>query len=1087
MSNTASHTTPNRHQKDREEHQPSAFARFFLLRTTFGLLLALLLGIGGFMAYGLLVKEALPDLEIPQATITTEWPGADPQSIEQEITTKIEKEIKSIKGLKTITSASFDSFSIIAVEFEANANLNESMQLLRARVSDAEAEIPREAEDPTIEQISVDDRPILSVVLYGKVSDAVLSRVSEDLQDRLERVLGVNEVTLGGAREEVVHIRLDPGRLLALGISPVQIREAVQNANVDMPWGEIDSEEIGASVRLLGRFRNVEELQRLPIKRLENDPGRVIRLNELGRIYRGLEKENTRAQFSWLSSPYESSVEISVKKVPGADTIKVIEAVVAELKDAEKSRIWAPKLRYRITQDESKQILNSLNDVLMNGLQAMAAVFLILFVLLTWREGLIAGLSIPLTFLGALLIVWLLDYTLNELVIIGMILALGLLVDVFILMMEGVHEGIFIEHLSFNEAVLKTAKRYALPAAAGQATTILALAPLMAISGVAGEFIRVLPVTAIVCLVMAFAVALLVALPLSRFLLGGVAEKSGEERMTRVDRITQKVTDNLRDWSLRTTLRSRRTAGLWIAGATGIFVLSLVAFMQVPVIMYPKSDGLKLGITVELPPMTSLSSSQNVADRLGAILREKDYLENVVKLIGKKSPMAQVSIGDALRPTIAENFVGFSALFVPREQREKPGYVYAEKLRHELKAVLDEHHAGATLVVVPETGQPSAGEAVQIDLVGQDMEILQSISRSVQMTLRTIEGTSDVRDNLGNVRPEINMIPKREVIDFYGLSQQELAEQVRYAMASDKIGDFVLGGTEEDIPIKLGMDWPSQAGDIGGPTQIEELAMIKAFTPQGKTVPLLAMLERRVGTAPVSITHKNGRRTITVLSKAEGRAATDIVSDIRPKLADMQKSWPHGYTYGFAGEAQETAETFSSAGNMLIVAIVLIFGVLVLLFGTFGQSFILLCTIPLALIGTFLGFAAFSIPFSFFAMVGVISLIGIVANDAIVMVDTMNRHLKDGIEVAIAAARGASDRLRPILSTSLTTIVGLVPLAFSNPMWRPLCYAVIFGLFASTILSLLIVPCLYVLFTRKPSEQEQLTALKQTEKETIHA
>lgn len=1058
----------NRPPSGPDVEKASWAAKFFLLRPTFGLLLAILLTISGIMAYGALVKESLPDLEIPQATIITFWAGADPQTIEQEVTEPIEKEIKTLKGLKSVTSASFDSYSIVAVEFDANAKMNDAMQRLRAKIDDAEGEIAHEAESPMLNQISVDDRPILTIVLYGKVGASTLSRVAKNLQDELERVPGVNEVEVGGLREEVIQIQLLPNRILAMGISPTQVCDAVRAANVDMPWGEIQSEEIGATVRLQGRFRDVEDLKQLPVTRFDGTGGgQIVRLGEIAKVRRELETEQTRAFFSWQNEEYAPGAEISVKKVPGSDTIAVIEAVQAALFEAEQSQDWPSTMRYRVTQNEAEQIWDSLSGVVNNAWQAMLAVFVILFVLLTWREGLIAGLCVPLSFLGALTIIWLVGYTLNELVIIGMVLALGLLVDVFILMMEGLHEAIFVDHQSFGQAALSTVKRYAVPAAAGTATTILALAPLMAIGGVAGKFIRVLPATAIACLAVAFVVALAVAVPLSRYLLGCMALE--EERTTRMDRFTAATSVKLKRWALATTLRSRWIAGGWVAGAVGVFIASLLAFTTVPTIMYPKSDGLKLGINIELPTATTLDTAQEVADRVGAILHKKDYLESVIKLVGKKSPFANVGLSDALKPSVAENFVGFSAMFVPRKAREHPGYIYADRLREEINTLLNANYAGASMVVVPETGQPSAEAPVQIELTGNDMDRLRRISNEVQLALRQVPGTVDVRDNLGGVKAEINLLPRREAIDFFGLTQQDLATQVRYAMGVGEIGKFVVGELEDDLPIQLSMAWPSRDGRVGGPTRLDELAMVRAFTPKGETVSLLSLLEPKLGAAPTSITHEGGRRSIAVLAKTDDTPPTQIVDAMRPILKQMQKQWPPGYSFSFGGEAQETAETFASAGSMLIIAIVLIFGLLVLMFGSFAQSFIVIATMPLALIGTFLGFFIFQIPFSFFAMVGLISLIGIVVNNAIVMVDTMNTHLAGGTEVPTAAASGASDRLRPIISTSLTTIVGLIPLAITNPMWRPLCYAIIFGLIASTVTSIVIVPCLYYLLTRKDS------------------
>ena len=1052
-----------------DEAGASWASRFFLLDPTFGLLLTVLIILGGVMAYFSLVKESLPDLSIPQATIVTTYPGADPATVEVEVTEEIEKEIQSLRGLKQVTSASFDSASIIAVEFEASADLTESMQLLRSRVSDAEGELPDAAETPGITQVSVDDRPIMTVALYGDVGAAVISRTAKDLEDRLEQVRGVKEVDIGGLRDEVVQIQLLPDRILALGILPTQVRTAVTQANIDLPLGEIDSEAIGATVRLFGRFRDVEDLKRLPVARLDDmAAGRIVRLGEIADVRRTLEDDVTRAFFSWEGAEYGSAIEVSVKKTPWADVVSVIGRVKAELEEIRVGRGWPVGLDYRVTQDESEQIWTSLIDVFNNGWQAMLAVFVILFLLLSWREGVIAGLSVPLTFLGALILIWLVGFTLNELVIIGMVLALGLLVDVFILMMEGLHEGIFVDHLTFGQSVLRTVKKYAVPAFAGTMTTVLALAPLTAIGGVAGSFIRVLPITAIACLIVAFVVAFAVDLPLSRYLLGRLAEKRGEERTTRVDRWTAAAGEKLKNTSLRLSLVNRWIAFAWVGAAGLILVLSLVAFTRVPVVMYPKSDGLKLGINVELPPTTDIETSQEVADRLGSLLREKPYFESVMKLVGKKSPLASVGLADALQPSEAENFLGFSALFKERDQRDADGYELADELRLEMQALLDANYAGATLTVVPETGQPSNDAPVQIELTGSDMATLRSISAEVQTALRGLPGTSDVGDNIGNVRPEIKLIPRREAIDFYGLTQQELASQISYELSNNEIGKFDIGGLEDDLEIRLGIAWPSRDGGVGGPTRIEELALVRAFTPQGESVPMLSLVQPSVSTAPLSITHQNGRRSISVTSKTtDATTPTAVVADLAPIIEELSQGWPAGYGYSFGGESAETAETFASAGVALVIAVVLIFGVLVLVFGSFAQAFILILTLPLALIGTFLGFWLIGQPFSFFAMVGLISLVGIVANDSIVMVDTMNGHVKAGIDVRTAAARGASDRLRPIISTSLTTIIGLIPLAVSNPMWRPLCYAIIFGLLGSTVIALVIVPCLYYLFTRR--------------------
>lgn len=1040
-----------------------ALAQFFVLRPTFGMLLTILMSTAGLIAYSSMIKESLPDLAIPQATVSTFWPGADPQTIEQEVTEIIEKELASLKGVKRISSASFDSYSQIAVEFVAEADLAESMQLLRAKINDAEAELPREAEKPKVDQISVDDRPILSVALFGDVSPAILSRTAEELEDRLEKVSGINEVKIGGLREEVVRIQLKPERLASMGISPTTVASKIQNANRDMPWGQLESSQIGATTRLYGRFRDIEDLKKLPVARLSGAGNRVVQLQEVADVRRDLERETNRAFLSQGGSPFKRSIEISLTKLPGADTLLAIERARAELDRASQETTWPYGLKYTVTSDQSDRIWESIMRVFNNGWQAMLCVFVVLFFMLTWREALIAGLSIPLTFLGAMFVVWLMGYTLNEMVLIGMVLALGMLVDVFILMMEGMHEGIYVENHSFAESAMNTIRRFALPAFAGQMTTILAMVPLIAISGTAGKFIRILPITSICCLICSFVVAILVDIPLSRYLLhresGAKAEKS------LVDRVSLWLSAGLADWSRRYTLANRWLCGFWVLAVLALFVVATWSFGTLPTMMYSNRDGRNLGVTVEMPAGTTLEQSQLCADVVGEVLKEKPYLQSVVKLVGQKSPMASAGLSDTLSPVSADYLVGFSCVFAPREERTLAAFEYVDELREEITTQVNQKIAGARVSLLAETGNPESGDPVKFEIIGDDMQVLSELSKQFQGVLAETTGTVDIHDNLGNMQVDILMEPKRETLDFYGIEHDELASQIRYAISDQEVGKFAIAGVEEDLEIRMGIAWPSRDDAFGGPTTIQEMMTVRAFRPNGQTLPVSAVATPRIGTSPLSITRQDGQRSIVVSSKVAGRLASEIIAEVSPKLTNLAEDWPPGYYFRVAGEAEDSAEAFGSAGQAMIVAMFMVFGLLVLLFGSFTQPFIIMLTIPMALTGTFSGFFILGIPFSFTAMIGIISLVGIVVNDAIVMVETMNTYLRNGHSITESAARGGADRLRPIVSTSVTTIIGLVPLMFSDAMWEPLCGAIIFGLMASTVFSLLVIPPLFKLLT----------------------
>ncbi len=1041
----------------------SGLMRFFFLQPIFGILLALLLTVGGLLGYLSMVKEANPDIDIATATVTTTWGGADPSTIEQQVTNELETEIKSVEGLKSIQSASYSGFSLISVEFRSDADTTQSIQRLRDAVSQAAPELPREADQPVVEQVSVNDAPIVTVALFGDLDSTVISQAAEDLQDRLEDVVGVTEVNLGGAREEVVQVQMDPAALAALQISPTTVANRIRSANIDAPLNEIESDTIGTQIRFYGKFRQLEDLRQLPIARIDD---RVVRLEEIAQVRRELEQEDTRAAISWQGAPYEPVVSVGVKKVPGQDSIEVINNVKAALETAKRSSEWPFGMEYRITASDADVIWDQLSSLFVNALQAMGVVFVILFIALSWREALIAGLSIPLTFLGTLAILWLMGQTLNNMVLIGMVLALGILVDVFILMMEGMHEGIYVSGLSFNQAALKTVRTYAGPAFAGQLTTILAMTPLMSISGTLGKFIRVLPITAITCLVLSFVIALLVDIPLSRYLLAGA---KGENKKSRIDRISEKASEKFTRWSLSHTVRNKGVARAWSLGALTLFICSIFAFTQVPVTLFPEQDSRNLSINVELPPTTTLNTSQVLADDVGNLLREKDYFESVIKYAGQRSNL--VSSGE-LQPTEGSYLVGFSAVFVPEDERDMISYAYLDDLRAEVSQVLRQY-PGASLVINSQSAT-GGGDPIQVEVSGSDISQLRQISGEIQQALRQISGTSDVRDNLGDLQPDLQLIPRREALDFYGLTAEDVTSQARYYTTAVDVGDFDVGGNEEDLEIRLSTAWPSRDGAVGGPTRRDELNLVRFFgsNADNEVIPVGAVVEPVQGESALSVTHRGGERTVTVLAKNSDRTANEIIADLETKLEDLQQSWPAGYSYSFGGESEDQAETFGSSGQALGLAIFLVFAVLVLQLRSFRQPFIILATIPLALTGTFVGSFLAWIPFSFTTFIGVIALVGIVVNDAIVMVDTMNGYQQEGMTVRRAAANGVSDRLRPIITTSVTTILGLIPLAFSDPTWMPLCSAIIFGLIAATATALIVIPCLYVQFTPKTENLE---------------
>ncbi len=1035
--------------------------RFFLLDPTFAMVLAGACMIGGLISFFGMVRENNPDLAIPQATVVTEWPGASPEQIEKEITKPLEDEIRALPGLRDYASSSRNSVSIVSVRFEAEVDIAYAMQQLRARVDAAEAEFPRAAEEPEIEQVSVNDLPITTLALFGALDAYGLNLQAERLKRELERLPGVRKVNLQGARERAVHIRLDPARIRSIGLSPVDVRERVKAANRDLAWGSFDNDTGTLPLYLEGRFRSVEDIAAIPITRL--DDARIVRLGELGRIFIGLDQYDGLTRAGIDRAPFEPAITLSIQKRPGSDTLATIDRVNAFLAQHTAHRNWPAGLEVDQLSDEGEIIRASFSEVVTNLMQGVAAVFVVLLLSLTWREATVAALALPITLLAALLIVNVFGFTLNTLVILGMVIALGILVDVFILVMEGMHEGVYVKRKSFDAAAIDTVKAYLMPAVAGQATTILAMAPLMTIGGIDGKFIRLIPFTAIACLAASLVIAFTVCIPLSRYLLASQA--GGTAKKTLADRGTEWASGALQRWLERAPLKTKTRAGATVGLAAAAFVAAVMLADTLPSIVYPKEDRRRLGVTIDLRPDAGYGDAERVAEKAGAFMRSLPYLESVTTHAGERSPFVLNTIEEHLLDSEAAYLVGVSALFLAKDQRERPAYDYLDDIRSGLADALA-NEPGVVVRLTPDLGGATGADPVQIEVVGDDVRVLRDISLAIHARLAALPGVTDIRDTLGPFRTEARFVANAEALNFHSLDETDLLEQVRIAMTADKIGVFQMPGAQPDLDIRLGTDFQSRDGAVGGPLEIHELETFAIITEIGDRVPLMSLVDVSLEPIPTAFIHSDGRRTVTVKARLSGETtALQVAGALRPHLEAMADSWPEGVSYRFRGEVESAAETYSSAGLAFVTALLLVFAVLALLFGSFAQPFIIMAMAPLALTGVGAGFYVLRIPISFPAMIGVIALIGIVVNDAIVMVEVINRRLRDGMSIVEAAAHGASDRLRPILTTSITTIAGLTPLALSSPSWYPLCMAVILGLTVATVFALVIIPCLYVLLT----------------------
>jgi multidrug efflux pump subunit AcrB len=379
-------------------NKKSILYRFFFIQTTFSPLSSIFILIIGIIAYQSIIKEFTPELEIPQALITVELLGASPNFIEKEITLKIEQKIKSLPGLKRYRSGSMDSISIISVEFDVETKMKDSMRILRDKVREVESVLPKKAKKPVIEQILVADFPVIAFLLYSKLDQSKLHKQAYYIMEKLQKLDGVRRVDIDGDRKEIIEVKLNPELLRSLNISTSHVVERIKEENLDMPWGKFYNDDFKLNFKLQGKLQSLDEFKNLPIKRFEN--GQLIRLKEIADVKKTLDTEKTKAYFSRHGIEYQKSVALLLYKLPGIDSIDLVEKAKALMKKNKSSDDWPDTIDYEVMLDESILIKHNLKTIFNNIWQAMLAVSFVLFIMLAWREAIIASFSIPLTFLG---------------------------------------------------------------------------------------------------------------------------------------------------------------------------------------------------------------------------------------------------------------------------------------------------------------------------------------------------------------------------------------------------------------------------------------------------------------------------------------------------------------------------------------------------------------------------------------------------------------------------------------------------------------------------------------------------------------
>jgi len=981
--------------------------------------------------------DLYPEIEIPVAIVSTSYSGAGPQEIENLITKRIEGAIATVGNIDTINSISSQGSSIVIAQFNTGTNMDFATLEMREKVDLVKGALPDDATQPMVIKIDPNSMPIVQIALSTNGSLSSLQSLAEDsFKQRFERLEGVASVDIGGGFTDEIEVSVDIARLSRYGLSINQLNQLLSAANTNLPGGVVENGEQDLTIRVIGEFNSIDEIRDMPITL---NTGSIITLKDIAKV------ELKNKDITGISRTNgEDSINISIKKQSGKNTVQVADLVSREVEKLKKDY---PDIKINIVIDNSTIIKDSINNVIDNVIVGSIFAIAVLYIFLkNIRSTLIVGVSIPISLIASFILLYFNKITLNMMTLGGLALAVGMLVDSAIVVLENIYRY-RAEGYSKKEAAIKGAKEVGLSITASTLTTIAVFLPIVFVDGMVGILFKDFAMTVTLSLTASLVVALTFIPMLSSKIL--TIDEDTEGKKKRLDFIYKafdnlfKKIENKYKSLLELGLKRRKTT---IAISVIVFVLSVVSLAGVGMEFFPVTDEGSMTINISLP----LGSNIHQVDEITKIAEEKIAEIPEIDVI-----FANVTSGGFGSHSINNGNSGsISINLVKLSERKRSTKEVAEEVRKIIKDI-----PGAEITVTESSNMGMAGSSapVSISIKGDELEILEKISNDFKDIIESVEGTRDVKTSLSDAVPEVEIQVNKENAAIYGLTTSQIASAIRGGASGTIVAKYKDEGDELDIVVRATEDITESLSNLG---------QLDITTPSGINIPISQVADISIVKGPIQINREDQERVVTVTSQITGRDLRSISLDIEKELKNYE--FPSGYSYKIGGENEQMIDAFKQLLLALVLAIILIYMVMAAQFESLINPFIIMFTIPLAFGGGLLGLFITRKSFGVTAFIGIIMLAGIVVNNGIVLIDYINILRQEGKERFEAIITAGPIRLRPILMTTLTTILGLVPLALGigegAEMQAPMAVVVISGLTLSTVLTLVFVPVLYTVF-----------------------
>lgn len=1000
-------------------------------------ILSLLL-IGGIFSYQSLNYELIPNIETNTISISTVYGGASPSEIESTVTKKIEDAVSSLENIKKIQSFSYESLSVVIIQLKTGADVNFLLNEAQRKINAIRSDLPDNADEPSLSKFSLSDLPIMSLgVTANLTSQDLYDLVDKKLQPELSRVSGVAKVTIVGGRQREIQVSLDPKKLEGYGLNINQVQQIIAASNMDFPTGKLKTRENATTVRLSGKFKSVEELRNLAIS---SQNGITIRLSDIADVQ---DAEKDAEKLARINQ--ESTLLLQITKQTDANAVAVSELVRQKMAQIEKT-YQNEGVKIDLANDTSEFTLKAANSVVFDLVLAIVLVAAVMLLFLhSLRNALIVMVSIPTSLIATFIGMLIFGFTLNLMSLVALSLVVGILVDDAIVVLENVHR-----HMEMGKNKVRAAYDGAMEigftVTAITLVIVVVFLPIAISTGMVSDIIRQFCVTIIIATLLSLFMSF-TTVPWLYSRYGKLEHLSTKSFFGRIvhrfeagmKQFTHWITDLLK-WSFRHKIATFVIVFVLFVGSVALVPLGFVGGE-----FFPNSDKGEFVVQIEMPKDASIEQTNFMTQKAENYIQNLPEVKKTITTVGQQSSGFGGTQGTAYKSEV-------QVILVDKKERADNTTIYAAKLKRQLADVL----VGAKIKTAPVGMMGVEDSPIKLTVTSDDIALAQEYAVKVADLLKKIDGASDIELSSEDGNPEINVQVDRDKMTSLGLNVAAVGATMRMAFNGDDTSKFRRGDSEYDIRIFF---------DEANRSSIENIENLIFTTPTGKQVKLSQFADVSYASGPSKLDRYDKTPSVTVSAKAVGKPSGMITSEWETEFSKLQK--PENVRFVWEGDREMQDEGFGTLGISLLAAILLVYMVMVVLYDSFSRPFVVLFSIPLSFIGVFWALALTNMSLNIFTILGVIMLIGLVAKNAIMLVDFANHRKEHGEDTVTALIQANHARLRPIMMTTIAMVFGMIPIAIASgagsEMMNGLAIVIIGGLISSLFLTLIIVPLVYLI------------------------